>query len=234
MMRRRTALPTAICLAASVLLAAPALSSPARAAAPPGPATGWLARAAGLGTYHGPVIEKDFPATSPTQMMPANQAQAYPWIPYNKIATAPVQLNSNGQPFFNPAEEVSDIGTAAEVLTDQPVTFTEPYFPTRLLTDVGFMILGNRGGDLSHLKYAGLAKRPVQTILGGDGLVVAAGLPIPGNALVVPFYRHLDVGGLAAGVQNNAQPAQVSTALTHFILTGVPGPRSPAPGHPAS
>jgi hypothetical protein len=72
---------------------------------------------AGLGTYNGPVIEKDFPATSPTQMMPANQTQAYPWIPYNKIATAPVQLNSDGQPFFDPREEVSDINTVAEVLT---------------------------------------------------------------------------------------------------------------------
>ena len=179
---------------------------------------------AGLGTYNGPVIEKDFPATSPTQMMPANLTQDFSWIPYNKIATAPVQLNSNGQPFFNPNEEVSDIGTVAEVLTDQPVTFTEPYFPTRLLTDVGFMILGNRGGDLSHLKYAGLAKRPVETIVGGDGVVVQSGLPLPGNAVVVPYYHHLDVGGLAAGVQNNGRPEQVSAALTHFILTGIPGP----------
>jgi hypothetical protein len=185
---------------------------------------------AGLGTYNGPVIEKDFPATSPTQMMPANQAQDFPWIPYNKIATAPVQLNSNGQPFFDPREEVSDIATVAEVLSDQPVTFTEPYFPTRLLTDVGFMILGNRGGDLSHLKYDGLAKRPVETILGGDGLVVQSGLPVPGNAVIVPFYHHLDVGGLAAGAQNNGQPEQVSSTLTHFILTGVPGPGGRARG----
>jgi hypothetical protein len=179
---------------------------------------------AGLGTYDGPVIEKDFPATSPTQMMPANQTQAYPWIPYNKIATAPVQLNSSGQPFFSPREEVSDINTVAEVLTDQPVTFTEPYFPTRLLTDVGFMILGNRGGDLSHLKYDGIDQRPLETILGGDGLVTGSGLPIPGDAVIVPHYHHLDVGGLAAGVQNNGRPEEVSTTLTHFILTGIPGP----------
>ena len=100
----------------------------------------------------------------------------------------------------------------------------EPYFPTRLLTDVGFMILGNRGGDLSHLKYDGLGQRPVETILGGDGLVTGSGLPTPGDAVIVPYYHHLDVGGLAAGVQNNGRPEQVSTTMTHFILTGVPGP----------
>jgi hypothetical protein len=33
-----------------------------------------------------------------------------------------------GQPFFNLREEVSDINTVAEVLTGQPVTFTEPGF----------------------------------------------------------------------------------------------------------
>jgi hypothetical protein len=177
---------------------------------------------AGLGTYAGPVVQKNFPFTSPTQMLPANQTQVYGWIPYNRIASAPPQLNANGQPFFRPDEEVSDINTAAEVLADQPADFTEPYFPTRLLTDVVFMILGNRGGDLSHLKYDGLARRPVETIIGGAGLVVGSGLPIPANAVIVPGYHHLDVGGLAAGTQNDGKPDEVSTTLTRFILTGVP------------
>jgi hypothetical protein len=98
------------------------------------------------------------------------------------------------------------------------------YFPTRLLTDVVFMILGNRGGDLAHLKYNGLARRPVETIVGGDGLVVGSGLPVPRNAVIVPGYHHLDVGGLAAGIQNNGKPDEVSASLTRFILTGAPGP----------
>ena len=41
------------------------------------------------------------------------------------------------------------------------------------------MILGNRGGDLAHLKYNGLARRPVETIAGSDGLVVESGSRFP-------------------------------------------------------
>jgi hypothetical protein len=41
--------------------------------------------------------------------------------------------------------------------------------------------------------------------------------------VIVPRCHHLDAGGLAAGVQNNGRPEEVSTTLTHFILTGIPG-----------
>ena len=42
--------------------------------------------------------------------------------------------------------------------------------------------------------------------------------------MIVPGYHHLDVGGLAAGIQDNGKPDEVSASLTRFILTGVPGP----------
>jgi hypothetical protein len=139
------------------------------------------------------------------------------------MASAPVQLNDQGQPFTNASQEVSDISTLAEVLTDQPVDLTEPYFPTRLATDTVLMELGNRGGDLANLKYPdGVAQRPDELILGGSGLVVGSGLPIPANAVIVPGYHHLDAGGLAAGIQSDGKPDELSATLAHFILTGKP------------
>jgi hypothetical protein len=178
---------------------------------------------AGLGTYDCSVMQKNFPLTDPTLMLPANPSTLCGWVPYNQMATAPVQLNDQGQPFTSASQEVSDISTLAEVLTDQPVDLTEPYFPTRLTTDVSFMALGNRGGDLASLKYPdGVAQRPNELILGGSGLVVGSGLSIPANAVIVPGYHHLDAGGLAAGIQNDGKPDELSATLAHFILTGKP------------
>jgi hypothetical protein len=38
--------------------------------------------------------------------------------------------------------------------------------------------------------------------------------------VIVPGYHHLDAGGLAAGIQNNGKPDELSASLAHFILTG--------------
>ncbi len=186
---------------------------------------------AGLGFFSGgPVADKSVPldrdtATAlgpvtssflgpdrlgfPTQpSTPGHPGPLYTWQPYN-------HLDPSMARYATPGTEVTDIAELARSLAEQPVPFTEDYFPTRLATDPM-----NAGSPqiAAHLRYPnGIAAHPVLTVLAGRGLVLASGNRPTGDVVIAPGYHHLDVV-TAAAQQNNGLPEPVSTALADFAL----------------
>lgn len=163
----------------------------------------------GLTTLLGPDL-KAIPATP--------NGPLYGWLNYNQVGTAadPGARSANGQLFTTAAQEVTDIGELARSFAEQPLDFTEAYFPTKLVTDI------DQATDpqiASHLLYPqALTANPTINLIGGSGLVVASGvLPPHGTTVIAPGYHHLDVL-TASPTQNNGAPEPVSTNLATFAV----------------
>jgi hypothetical protein len=195
----------------------------------------------------GPVAQKDFPTPSdmgmfgltPTlvnndfTMVPTEpHGPLYRWLSYDRMSRAPKQVNDAGQRFSSGRSEVADIHQLARQLLSTPANWAEQYFPTRIVTDVSAAESGDRSGDLSHLIYDGVAKRPAFLVDAGDsdantGAKPAKGAPPdPPNDLelsggvTLPGYNHIDVVN-AAWRQRGGRPEPASRDLLGFGLAVV-------------
>lgn len=174
----------------------------------------------------GPVTDKSFPVanggTQPTQLfgvgykaIPAQpHGPLYTWRAYDRVGDAddPVYRSADGTPFTDAGKEVTDLRELARSLAEQPLDFTEQYFPTKLVTDLQLATSPQVKQLVVH--PTGLTARPTLTVLAGDGLL-AGRVPADLHPVVAPGYQHLDVL-TAAPVQNNGLPEPVSEALAEF------------------
>ncbi|WP_245718048.1 hypothetical protein [Nocardia miyunensis] len=182
----------------------------------------------------GPVRDKDFPlpqdlahnpvpapltgaALGPDTLGIPDQPDGplYTWRNYDRIGApgATIYRDRAGKPYATPATEVTDIGELARSLAEQPLPFTEDYFPTKLATDLFQADDPQISRLLAHPD--GITAHPTINLLGGSGLVVPNGVPRWGRVVIAPGYHHLDVLTAAAD-QNNHQPEPISTALADF------------------
>ncbi|MEU6139743.1 hypothetical protein ABZ848_05195 [Streptomyces sp. NPDC047081] len=174
----------------------------------------------------GPIADKNFPAANGSSSQPAlfgTQYKAIPaephgplytWRNYDRVGAAddPNHRSSDGTPFTNAGEEVTDIQELARSLARQPLDFTEQYFPTKLVTDIELATSPQVKQLVVHPD--GLTANPTLTVLAGDGLL-AGRIPAERHPVVADGYQHLDVL-TAAPVQNNGQSEPVSTNLARF------------------
>ncbi|SDI76024.1 hypothetical protein SAMN05444157_0022 [Frankineae bacterium MT45] len=179
----------------------------------------------------GPVADKDFPLSADqlndpmlaslastfghdTKAIPTQpNGPLYGWLNYDQVGgpSDPNALDRNGNPFTTAAKEVSDIHELARSLSEQPLDFTEDYFPTKLLTDISEAAAPQLSSKATHLN--GLTADPVLTIRGGDGLIAPS--VAPAGTVTAPGYNHIDLL-TASPVQNNGKPEIVSTTLAAF------------------
>ncbi|MDO3650687.1 hypothetical protein [Nocardia mangyaensis] len=180
----------------------------------------------------GPVAEKAFPtpvsvtqvpllggflrisAGSQQRVRPTDRNTLYTWRNYDDVA---------GVPFTAPNHETSDIRDAARQLgSGAPYAYWETYFPARIFLDIGAGYGGARGGDMTNLRYANMARtKPNYSSFAGDGFVqqgAALVVPPPPTAQVVtlPGYSHVDTIG-AARVQNDGKPDASAQTLAEFV-----------------
>ncbi|MCI3275446.1 hypothetical protein [Streptomyces cylindrosporus] len=174
----------------------------------------------------GPITDKNFPAANGSSSQPAlfgTQYKAIPaephgplytWRDYDRVGAAddPDYRSSDGTPFTNAGEEVTDIQELARSLARQPLDFTEQYFPTKLVTDIELATSPQVKQLVVHPD--GLTANPTLTVLAGDGLL-AGRIPADLHPVVADGYQHLDVL-TAAPAQNNGRPEPVSTNLARF------------------
>ncbi|MFF4508856.1 hypothetical protein [Streptomyces sp. NPDC001401] len=174
----------------------------------------------------GPITDKNFPAANGSSQQPglfgveykAIPAQPhgplYTWRNYDRVGAAddPGYRSADGRPFTNAGKEVTDIGELARSLAEQPLDFTEQYFPTKLVTDLELATYPQVKQLVVHPE--GLTANPTLTVLAGDGLL-AGRIPAGLHPVVADGYQHLDVL-TAAPVQNNGRPEPVSTHLAQF------------------
>ncbi|MFC4504012.1 MULTISPECIES: hypothetical protein [Streptomyces] len=174
----------------------------------------------------GPVTDKNFPAANgssqPTQLfgveykaIPAQpHGPLYTWRDYDRVGDAddPGYRSADGTPFTGAGKEVTDIQELARSLAEQPLDFTEQYFPTKLVTDIQLATSPQVRRLVVHPE--GLTARPTLTVLAGDGLL-AGRVPADLHPVVAAGYQHLDVL-TAAPVQNDGRPEPVSSSLTAF------------------
>lgn len=193
----------------------------------------------------GPVAQKDFPTPadlsafpdiSPTlanngyTMIPtAPHGPLYRWRNYDRMHGAPHQVNDLGQRFTSARSEVASVHDLAREVATSPADFAEQYFPTRIVTDVSAAENGDRSGNLSHMIYNGVAKRPAFLIDAGDSSENSGAKPAKGSnapppngrklsgVVTLPGYNHIDVVN-AAWRQNNGRPEQASARLLGFGL----------------
>jgi len=170
----------------------------------------------------GPVGAKNFPVPNDIAQVPVLSSIAnlfgpdpkaiptepsgplYTWENYNQITP---------NAFTTPAQEVTDIAELARSFAEQPLGFTEEYFPTKLVTDIDQADSPQIAGNLAFPN--GITANPVINLLGGSGLVVASGHLPPGQTVIAPGYHHLDVL-TAAPIQNDGLPDPISTSLATF------------------
>jgi hypothetical protein len=140
----------------------------------------------------------------------------YTWRDYDKVGAAddPGYTSADGTPFTDASKEVTDIQELARSLSEQPLDFTEDYFPTKLVTDIELGTSPQISRFVVHPD--GLTANPNLTVLAGDGLL--AGHPPAGlDPVIAPGYQHLDVL-TAAPAQNNGEPETVSVHLARFAV----------------
>ncbi|SOD71711.1 hypothetical protein SAMN05892883_1191 [Jatrophihabitans sp. GAS493] len=179
----------------------------------------------------GPVADKDFPLSGDqlndpmlaslastfghdTKAIPTQpNGPLYGWLNYDQVGgpNDPVALDRNGKPFTSAAKEVTDIHELARSMGEQPLDFTEDYFPTKILTDIAEAAAPQLSSKASHPE--GLTADPVLTIRGGDGLIAPA--VAPAGTVTAPGYNHIDLL-TASPVQNDGKPEIVSTTLAGF------------------
>jgi hypothetical protein len=150
-------------------------------------------------------------------MLPRKEKPGGPligWANYNQLGSGPTQI---GAGLTSPADEVTDAHDLARILYEGPTNFTEPYFPTRLLSDLAAFYIGDRGGDLSHELYKNpTTLKPRMESLGGAGAAKKAGLGTPDPYVMTPGYNHVDAV-TAAETQNSGKPEGSSTMLVNMI-----------------
>lgn len=131
----------------------------------------------------GPVTDKNFPAANGSSTQPqlfgveykAIPAQPhgplYTWRNYDRVGDAddPGYRSADGTPFTNASKEVTDIHELARSMGEQPLDFTEQYFPTKLVTDIEFATSPQVKQLVVHPE--GLTANPTLTVLAGDGLL---------------------------------------------------------------
>jgi len=174
----------------------------------------------------GPVTDKNFPAANGGSQQPqlfgveykAIPAQPhgplYTWRDYDRVGAAddPGYRSADGTPFTDAGKEVTDIQELARSLAEQPLDFTEQYFPTKLVTDIE--LAGSPQVKQLLVHPEGLTANPTLTVLAGDGLL-AGRVPSGLHPVVAPGYQHLDVL-TAAPVQNDGRPEVTSGSLAAF------------------
>ena len=182
----------------------------------------------------GRIADKDFPLSADALADPAlaslrglfgNRPMAIPdepngplytWRNYDDVGAPddPIYRNSDGQPYTSAGQEVTDIQELARSLCEQPLDFTEHYFPTKLITDIQQAGAPEVSHDVIHPD--GIAANPTITVLAGDGIIAGDGsVPPQLHAVIAPGYQHLDVL-TAAPKQNNGRAEIVSTSLAAF------------------
>ncbi|MEH0528628.1 hypothetical protein QBA75_16140 [Streptomyces stelliscabiei] len=174
----------------------------------------------------GPVVDKNFPAANGSDAQPALFGTEYKAIPdrpggplytwrnYDRVGDAddPGYRSADGTAFTDAGKEVTDIQELARSMAQQPLDFTEQYFPTKLVTDL--QLAGSPQVKRLVVHPDGLTADPTLTVLAGDGLL-AGRVPADLHPVVADGYQHLDVL-TAAPAQNNGRPEPVSTSLTEF------------------
>ncbi|WDV56449.1 hypothetical protein PV963_42000 [Streptomyces coeruleorubidus] len=174
----------------------------------------------------GPIADKRFPVANGGAQQPGLYGTAYKAIPdrpqgplytwrnYDRVGDPddPGYRSADGTPFTGPGEEVTDIRQLARSLAEQPLDFTEQYFPTKLVTDI--QMAGSPQVKKLVVHPDGLKANPVLTVLAGEGLL-AGRVPPELRPVIADGYQHLDVL-TAAPTQNNGRPEPVSTSLAGF------------------
>ncbi|MFF7791127.1 hypothetical protein [Streptomyces sp. NPDC007991] len=174
----------------------------------------------------GPVADKSFPTANGGARQPGLYGTAYKAIPnrpqgplytwrnYDRVGDPddPGYRSADGTPFTGPGEEVTDVRQLARSLAEQPLDFTEQYFPTKLVTDI--QLAGSPQVKKLVVHPGGLTANPVLTVLAGEGLL-AGRVPAELHPVVADGYQHLDVL-TAAPVQNDGRPETVSTSIAGF------------------
>lgn len=197
-----------------------------------------------LGTTDGgPVAQKNFPTpgsfglagtlvNNRFLMIPAKpRGPLYRWRNYDRLDApgAPVQRNDSGERYTSAESEMADIRQLGRNMFEAPADFSEQYFPTRILTDVGAAEGGDRSGSLKDLRYDGVAKRPAFLIQAGDSDVNTGAEPKGGTSEEPPNddprsgvvslagYNHIDVVN-AAWRQRGGRAERSSKRLVNFGL----------------
>jgi hypothetical protein len=174
----------------------------------------------------GPIADKSFPVANGGAQQPGLYGTAYKAIPdrpqgplytwrnYDRVGDPddPGHRSADGTPFTGPGEEVTDVRQLARSLAEQPLDFTEQYFPTKLVTDIQLSTSPQVKKLVVH--PGGLTANPVLTVLAGEGLL-AGRVPPELHPVIADGYQHLDVL-TAAPTQNNGRPEPVSTGLAAF------------------
>jgi pimeloyl-ACP methyl ester carboxylesterase len=141
------------------------------------------------------------------------------WTNYDELGSGPTQI---GAGLTNPGTEVTDARDFARIQYEGPTNFTEPFFPTRLMSDLAAFYIGDRGGDLSHFMYRHPTRlKPRMDALGGSGVAKKSGFGSPDPYVMMPGYEHVDAI-TAAEKQNNGQPEGSTKMLTDMIDRVVP------------
>ncbi|MBD2898448.1 hypothetical protein amrb99_74200 [Actinomadura sp. RB99] len=133
----------------------------------------------------------------------------YTWRNYDALGGG-VPASKDGTPFTSAVKEVTDIGELARSLAEQPLDFTEHYFPTKMVTDIALAASPGIADDAVHTN--GPTANPIINLEAGDGL--GGRDPQPGD-VIAPGYQHIDVL-TAAAKQNGGEPEIVSTNLAAF------------------
>ncbi|KUO21112.1 hypothetical protein [Streptomyces dysideae] len=174
----------------------------------------------------GPIADKNFPVANGGQEQPGlfgteykaipdrPRGPLYSWRNYDRVGDAddPGYRSADGTPFTDAGKEVTDIQELARSLAEQPLDFTEQYFPTKLVTDLELATSPQVKRLVVHPD--GLTANPTLTVLAGDGLL-AGRVPSDLHPVVADGYQHLDVL-TAAPVQNDGRPEPVATNLARF------------------
>ncbi|MFG3619325.1 hypothetical protein [Nocardia sp. NPDC047654] len=196
---------------------------------------------AGFGFFDGgTVVDKDFPLPGDVAAVPALRGLTgmlfgpdrkaipdqpngplYTWRDYDDPAVAAGAADRHGVPFTDATHEVTDIADLSRSLAAQPLDFTEWYFPMRLAFDV----FQSQAPELTRHRThpAGIFANPTINLIGGAGVVVAAGARGHGETVTAPGYHHIDVL-TAAARQSGGQPEIISTNLARFALERVDRP----------
>ncbi|MGW7253806.1 hypothetical protein [Streptomyces sp. NPDC054834] len=177
----------------------------------------------------GPIADKNFPVANGGSQQPAlfgieykaipgqPHGPLYTWRNYDRVGAPddPGYRSADGTSFTDAGKEVTDIRELARSLAEQPLDFTEQYFPTKLVTDLELATSPQVKRLVAHPE--GLTANPTLTVLAGDGLL-AGRIPADLHPVVADGYQHLDVL-TAAPAQNDGRPEPVSTNLARFAKT---------------
>ncbi|WP_040805782.1 hypothetical protein [Nocardia concava] len=126
---------------------------------------------AGLGSYDGPVVERnmpvplswftDLPMVGPQlrtivrpQVVPADPAgRLNGWRNYDTLADEPAAPDAGGQPFATPQEKVCDMEQFAYYFGGGELAVGSPYDTVRTAMDIVYGVLGAKSGDLAALRH---------------------------------------------------------------------------------